>query len=36
MLFRLSMNTNVSMGSILVCFAAIKSVYSSTLRMLGI
>ena len=34
-LLRLSMNMNVSVGSILVCSAAMRSVYNSAMRILG-
>ena len=34
-LLRLSMNINVSIGSVSVCFMAIKSVYNYALRILG-
>ena len=35
MLLRLSMNMNVSVGSVLVCCVVIRSAYTSTMRILG-
>ena len=35
MLLRLSLNRNVSVGSVLVCSTAIMSAYKSTMRTLG-
>ena len=35
MIFKLYVNTNVSMGNVLVCSIVIKSAYSSAMRMLG-
>ena len=35
MILRLFINMNVSIGSILVCFVAIKSAYNYALRILG-
>ena len=35
MLFRLSMNMNVYVGSILVCFVVIRSVYNYAMKILG-
>jgi hypothetical protein len=36
MLLRLTMNINVFVGSILVCYVAIRSVYNYALRNIGI